>query len=288
MRRRRFLKSVAGSAVAAASIHRSAAVPPKRFPIGVCDWTLRKTADPAALDVAKRCGIDGVMVDFGRPDQDKPDTLPLFAKDHRKAYAEKVKATDVAISSLAMGVLNQVPLKDPADPRPGRWVRDSVDVAVAMKRKVVLLAFFGKGDLRDDPKGTDVVVKHLKKLMPRAEDAGIVYGIESWLQIDPVTEILERVGSPNLQVYYDVGNLKKVGADVYSEIEKLGRKRICEVHAKDYKGLYGKGDIDFPRLRKTLERIDYNSWIVMEGTDMSLGVEESNRFDADYLRGVFK
>ena len=32
-----------------------------RFKIGVCDWTAGKRADPAALEVAKRLGLDGIM-----------------------------------------------------------------------------------------------------------------------------------------------------------------------------------------------------------------------------------
>ena len=37
------------------------------FKIGVCDWTLGKRSDPAALAMAKRLGLDGVQVDLGGP-----------------------------------------------------------------------------------------------------------------------------------------------------------------------------------------------------------------------------
>jgi sugar phosphate isomerase/epimerase len=60
-----------------------------------------------------------------------------------------------------------------------------------------------------------------------------------------------------------------------------------EVHAKDTKDLYGKGSMDFPAVRKALEDIGYKGWFVLEGTKMPLGVEESVRYDTDYLRSVF-
>ena len=39
----------------------------QRFKIGACDWTLEKRTNPAALGVAKRLGLDGIMVDMGDP-----------------------------------------------------------------------------------------------------------------------------------------------------------------------------------------------------------------------------
>jgi hypothetical protein len=39
---------------------------PRGFKIAVCDWTIGKRANPASLEVAKRIGLDGVQVDFGR------------------------------------------------------------------------------------------------------------------------------------------------------------------------------------------------------------------------------
>ena len=127
----------------------------------------------------------------------------------------------------------------------------------------------------------------MKKLMVKAEAAGVTYGIESWLAADELIEILDAVGSKNLKVYYDVGNMHKVKENIYGAIPKLGLDRICEVHAKDYDDLYGKGSIDFLRLRNVLDGIGYHGWIVMEGVKMPLGVEESNRYDGEYLRKVF-
>ena len=89
-----------------------------------------------------------------------------------------------------------------------------------------------------------------------------------------------------MQVYYDVANSHKMGYDIYKEIRTLG-KRICQFHAKDNEQLYGKGSIDFKRVREAMDEVGYRGWLVMEGTNMSLGVEESCRYDAEYLRPIF-
>jgi sugar phosphate isomerase/epimerase len=151
---------------------------------------------------------------------------------------------------------------------------------------VVLLAFFGEGDLRNDKKGTDIVVERLKRVAPKAEKAGVFLAIESWLSAEQHIDIIDRVGSPAVKVYYDVGNSHKAGYDIYKEIRQLG-KHICEFHAKDYDDLYGKGSIDFEEVRRAMDDIGYRGWIVMEGVKMPLGVEESCRYDAQYLRGIF-
>ncbi len=73
-------------------------------------------------------------------------------------------------------------------------------------------------------------------------------GIESWLSAEQHIEILERVGSPAVKVYYDVCNSNDRGYDIYKEIRLLG-KRICEVHCKENGVLLGQGKVDFHKVR---------------------------------------
>jgi sugar phosphate isomerase/epimerase len=184
-----------------------------------------------------------------------------------------------------MGVLNDIPYK--SDPRTDEWVSRSVDVAQKMGAKVVLLAFFVQGDLRDDKKGTDAVVEKLKKVAPKAEKTGITFGLETWLTAEQQIEIIDRIGSKAVRIYYDVGNAQRRGYDVYKEITRLGREYICEVHAKDYDNLYGKGSVDFTKVRLAIDAISYRGWIIIEGFKTPLGLEESYRYDTEYLRKIF-
>ena len=250
------------------------------FKIGVCDWTIGKKTDPAALEMAKRIGLDGVQVDFGRGQNE----LPLCNPELQEKYLAEAKKHDMEIASLALGVLNTVPYK--SDSRAEWWVAQSIDVCEAMGVKVVLLAFFGEADLRDDSNGVDVVVKRLRKIAPKAERAGVTLGLESKLNAAQHMEIIDRVDSPAVKVYYDVANSHKAGYDIYREIRQLG-SQICEFHAKDNDDLYGKGSIDFEEVRRAIDDIGYRGWLIMEGTQMPLGIEESCRYDARYLRSLF-
>lgn len=256
----------------------------EKFLIGACDWTLGKTANPESLTLAKELGLDGVQVDFGH-EPDAAGRLPLESERLQDQFLAAEAAGPVKIPSLAMGVLNRVALKK--DSEAEKWVLGSVAVCRRMKKKIVLLAFFGNGDLQNDRTAQDLVISKLKKLAPRAEEAGVVYGIESWLHVSVLERMLDAIKSPAIQVYYDVGNMHKVSEDIYAAIPKLGRERICEFHMKDYDDLYGKGSIDFPKVRRAMDAIRYRGWMHIEGVKMPLGLAESVKYDAEYLRKVF-
>jgi L-ribulose-5-phosphate 3-epimerase len=253
---------------------------PVGFKLGVCDWTIGKKANPESFEVAKRIGLDGVQVDFGGGE----NSLPLLEEELQDNMLKEASKHKMEISSLAMGVLNNVPYK--SDMRAERWVRQGIRVAEAMGVKVILLAFFGEGDLKNDQQGVNTVVQQLRQVSTDAEIAGVTLGIESWLSAEEHIDIIEQVGSPAIKVYYDVANSHKAGYDIYKEIRQLG-PLICQFHAKDYDDLYGKGSIDFEEVRQAIDDIGYRGWLVMEGTKMPLGVEESCRYDAEYLRGIF-
>jgi sugar phosphate isomerase/epimerase len=250
------------------------------FKIGACDWTIGKRSDPAALELAGRLGLDGIQADIGSP----KNGMPLLKPEIRQKYLEAAAPTRVSIASLALGTLNEFPFK--SDPRAEEWVEAGIEACRALGVKVVLLAFFGNGDLMTDPRGVEAAVERLKRVAPKAEGAGVTLGLESWLSAEQHLDILRRVGSPALKVYYDVGNSHKQGYDIYREIRTLGRN-ICEFHAKDYDDLYGMGTIDFVQVRRAMDEIGYRGWIHMEGTRMPLGMEESVKYDERYLRTVF-
>jgi sugar phosphate isomerase/epimerase len=252
-----------------------------RIQFGVCDWTIGKPGDPAALELAAKLGLDGVQVSL----LPRGDSLALLDKNLQQAYLAAAEKTRVQIASFAIGELNNMPLK--SDPRAERWVGEGIEVASAMKVGIILVPFFGKGDLKNDPAGTEAVIAALKRLAPEAEKAGVILALESWLSAEDHLRIIKAVGSPAVRVYYDVGNSQEAGYDIFKEIRQLG-PLICEFHAKDYKDLYGKGSMDFPAVRTAMEDIGYSGWLVLEGIKLPLGIENSVEYDLNYLRSIFR
>ncbi len=191
----------------------------------------------------------------------------------------------MAITSLAIGRLNSIPLK--SDPQAERWLAQGIAIAQGMGLKTILVPCFSKGELRGDATGVDAVIAAFKRLAPAAEQAGVVLALESHLTAEEHIAILDRVGSPAIRVYYDVANARNAGNDPEREIRLL-KDRIAEIHAKDTKGIFGEGQTDFAAMRRAMEDIGYRGWFVVEGTEMTLGLEPTLAHDLRHLQEVFR
>lgn len=248
---------------------------------------------------AKETGLEGIQYSFGAVGEG----MDLRTRANRDRIRDVVDQTGVAISSLGIGLLNQVPLAttDEAD----ELVADCLDAMVALKReagalddrelakrvspKIVLLAFFGKADLNGDRERMAVVIRKLKRFAPIAEEHGFVLGIESLLNEADHRRIMNEVGSPAIKVYYDTANSARMGYDIYAEIESLGSDNICEIHIKENNDLIGRGEIDFVRIRSLLRQIDYDGWLILEGSvPKGMSRTDACKMNASYATKVFR
>ncbi len=276
--RRHMLKSAAALAGLATTHpwwYPFAADTKRKYNIGACDWSIGQHSRVEALAVADKIGLDGVQVSLGK----LANNMHLRQPEVQQAYQKAAKKHNIRISSLAIGELNEVPYK--SAPETEAWVSDSIGVAKAMGCEVILLAFFSKGDLKGDPAGQQEVVRRLKNVAPKAEKAGIILGIESWLSADEHLKMVDAIGSPNVRVYYDVANSHKMGYDIYEEMARLGKQYICEIHAKENDHLLGKGSIDFVRIKNILDAMDYEGWVIIEGARPE-GTELLPTYQANY------
>jgi hypothetical protein len=88
----------------------------QKFKIGACDWSLGMNSDIRAFEIAQKIGLDGLMVDIGSPS----NNVHLRDKKVQQQYLEESKRTNIKISSLAIGALNNFPYK--SDPQTDEWV----------------------------------------------------------------------------------------------------------------------------------------------------------------------
>ncbi|MGZ8920707.1 MAG: sugar phosphate isomerase/epimerase family protein [Limisphaerales bacterium] len=266
------------TAAFAASTFRSAASSGERFKIGACEWSLRKS-DPSCFQLAKEIGLDGVQVDLGN----LKNGIHLRRPEMQQAYSAAAKEAGLEIASLATAEFNNIALK--SEPRAAIWLHDSIQVAQALGVKVILVAQFHKGDLRGDQPGIDRTVELLRELAPRAEKAGVVFGLENYLSAANNLKIIERVGSRAVQVYYDVGNSTDMGYNIYEEIRML-KGQICELHAKDGPHMLGKGRVDFRKVREAFDAIEFSGWVQIEAAAPN-DLCADYRVHSEFLRGLF-
>ena len=257
----------------------------KSLKIGACDWSIGKNSDIGAFEVAQKIGLDGLMVDVGSPE----NNLHLRRKNVQDQYKKESARTGIKISSVAMGTLNNHPYK--SDPRTDEWVWDTVDVAKNFCVEVILLAFFHKGDLRNDEKGIQEVIRKLKHVAPKAEKAGVILGIESYLNGADHLRIMEAVGSKSVKVYMDFRNTADAGWDVMKELKLIGTENICELHMKENGALLGNGTLPWTAIKDYLVENNYygDGWMQIESSNPeSAGVVTNYKHNLKFLRELFK
>jgi len=252
--------------------------------IGACDWSLGMNCDSRAFEVARQIGLEGVQVNMGSLENNMRLRDPVV----QQQYLAASKSSGIKIAGLAIGELNTVPYK--SDPRTDQWVWDSVDVAKALGVKVILLAFFYKNDLRKDEAGIKEVIRKLKMVAPKAEKMGITLGIESYLNADEHLNILQGVGSESVKVYYDFRNTADAGYDVISDMQRLGRESICELHMKENGFLLGKGTMNWQKIAEVLSKMGYHGggWMQIEGaTPKDADIVASYKSNLQFLKSSF-
>ncbi len=117
-----------------------------------------------------------------------------------------------------------------------------------------------------DEQGFEWVIEAIEKCVPRAEECGVVLGLENHWGLgrtaSGVKRIVEAIDSPWLQVTLDTGNFLE---NPYDQLETLAPMTSL-VQAKTY---YGGGkwytlDLDYPRIGEIMRDAGYKGYISLE------------------------
>jgi sugar phosphate isomerase/epimerase len=256
--------------------------------IGVINSVIEEQG-PDALRTAGELGFDGVEYFVPAPWQSKE----WFCPDFQKEIRETSEQTGVAVPSLCLAYMNQTPLCSP-DPV-ARWavlesIFSYVEVAKSVGATEILMAFYGNGELafRRD---LGCVVEQLKAAAPVAEAAGIGLGIESTLSSKQYIDILDRVGSPAVNIYLDMCNPYVWHHDTEEQIRSLG-DRIGQIHFKEGSGDrlggedLGEGFNNWDEICAALKEINYNGWAVLETSSNSGDAKADAKMNLERARGL--
>ena len=117
-----------------------------------------------------------------------------------------------------------------------------------------------------DDDGFGWVIDSLEKCLPKAEECGVVLGLENHWGLgrtpEGVMRIVNAIKSPWLEVTLDTGNFLE---DPYDKLEQIAPRAIL-VQAKTY---YGGGkwyslDLDYPRIARMLRKHNYRGYVSLE------------------------
>jgi hexulose-6-phosphate isomerase len=139
-------------------------------------------------------------------------------------------------------------------------------------------------------RATEASRKAVEKLIPVAEKTGVIIALENvwnnfWVKPKLFAHFVASFKCPWVQCYYDIGNHVRY-ARPEEWLQALG-KLIVKMHVKDFTVDHAKknggsfvdirdGDVDWPSVRREIDRIGYNGWMTIEGSG-GLSLEEQNK-----------
>jgi L-ribulose-5-phosphate 3-epimerase len=214
-----------------------------------------------------------------------------------KSVESSVKSLETALKAAAgygASAVLTVPCRVGGKGLPQPWEFD-----IAFDEKTALVTRVVKGDntkykayIDAQNLATKMSREALKRAAAVAEKTKVVIAVENvwnnlWVTPALAASFVRSVASPWVQFYFDIGNHVKY-APPEEWIRAFG-KTIVKCHVKDFKlkpdGHGGSfcnirdGSVNWPLVRKELDKVGYNGWMTIEGSGGLSMAEKSKRLD---------
>ncbi len=266
-------------------------MPEKRYHIAVCDWMILKRQNAGAFRLASEIGADGVEVDMGGLGDRETFDNKLLDPVIRKHFQDEAKKYNLEICSIAMsGFYSQSFAERETVPL---MIRDCINTMKLLNVSIAFLPLGVKGDLIKYPELRPVIIERLKMAAEMAEAAGVIIGIETALDAEGEVKLLDDIGSTAVRVYFNFANALQQKRNLISELQILGKDRICQIHCTDVDGvtLENNPRINMAEVKKTLDKMGWSGWLVIERSrDANQPHDIKGNFGANtrFLKSVFQ
>lgn len=263
----------------------------QRYKIGVIDLMLLKRQKLGAITLTKQIGADGVEVDMGGLGNRPTFENQLLTDSVRKLFLDKANELNLEIFSLGMTGYYAQSFCTREEYK--KSIEDCIKTMKLMNVKHAFLPMGIQCDLKKNPAVRDSVVARLKIAGKMAENAGVIIGIETALAAKDEVRLLKDIGSPAIKIYFNFSNALKEGRDLIAEIRTLGKERISMIHASNKDGVWLQDDpqIDMIKIKKTLDAMGWNGWLVIERSrDAKKPSDVKGNYGANtaYLKKMFQ
>jgi len=134
--------------------------------------------------------------------------------------------------------------------------------------KILELPFVDSSSLKTKEEQSQVI-SNLEKILPLLEEYDVFLTLETDLPPTSFNALILSFNHPNIKANYDVGNSASLGYDMKEELNLYG-DLIYNIHIKDRKYCggtvpLGEGDVDFELFFNLLQKINYNSELIIQG-----------------------
>lgn len=264
----------------------------ERYKISACDWMMLKRQKLGAFKLMHELGGDGLEMDMGG--LGKRDTFDnkLRQEHFRKLFKETADQYKLEVPSVAMsGFYGQSFLEKTTYKE---LVQDCLNTMKVMGAKVAYLPLGGiKEDWTVPGEARKELVKRLHEVGEMAHAEGLVIGIRTQLDAKANIKLLKEIKSEGIKIYYCFQSTLENGWDLYKDLKRLGKKRICMIHCTDTDGvtLPYNTRLDMYEVKKTLDKMGWSGWLVVErsrNAQEARNVKKNFGINIQYLKKVFQ
>ena len=237
-----------------------------RYRIAACDWMMLKRQKLGEFKLAHELGADGVEVDMGGLGKRVLFDNQLREPQQAEKFQAAARQYGVAVPSMAMsgffaqGFLTRDNYQD--------LLKDCFQTMKLFGSKVAFLPLGGSGKdwQQEGCAAYQQMVSRLRTAGEMAKLEGITIGIRTGMDAKFDKKLLKKVGSSQIKVYYNFQDAADHHRDICKELRKLGAQRIVQIHASntDSVNLQEDPEINLPKIRKTLDKMKWSGWLVVE------------------------
>lgn len=236
-----------------------------QYRVAACDWMMLKRQKLGEFQLAKDIGADGIEMDMGplgqRPMFDNKLREPQFQQQFRRT----ADSLGIVVPSLAMsGFFAQNFLKRD---NYQELIADCLQSMDVMGATVAFLPLGGSGhDWKQAGEARREMVHRLHVVGEMAQSKGKTIAVRTALPARENLLLLKEIDSPGIKIYYNLQDAVDQGWDVCKDMKELGGKNIAQIHASltDSVTLDKDPRIDLLKVRKTLDKMKWSGWLVVE------------------------
>lgn len=263
-----------------------------RYQVGVCDWMVLKRQKLGAFELAKQLGCDGIELDMGSLGQREAFDNKL-RDDLEAAHFKRVAdSLGVKVGAMAMSgfYAQDLSKKDTYLSLVGDCF-DTMDKMGGVR--VAFLPLGGCGnDWTTDKQKRAIIVQRLHEIGEAAKLRGKVVGIDTPLDAAGNLRLLKEIKSQGIAIFYKFQTIVEHGWDIGKDLQKLGARNICAIHATNTDSLWLRDDpaINMPAIRQVLDKMGWSGWLFVERSrdvKMVRNVKMNYGSNVRYLKETF-
>lgn len=244
--------------------------------LGVYEKALPTTvAWPERLELARRLGFDYVELSIDESEARLARLAPRSPE--RREIRAAARDTGVPIFSVCLSAHRRYALGSASGETRARAhdiFEAGIDLAVELGARLIQVAGYYVYYEEETPASVERYAEGLERGLAHAARAGVMLGVENMdtlgiASLDEGLRLLERLGSPWLQLYPDVGNLVERGLEPLAQLEGA-RGHVVALHLKDARPgeprrvPFGEGGVPFVAAFEHLAAAGYAGPMLVE------------------------